>query len=222
MKLGEWMKEHGLSSEDVAARLEEHGVTKTTGQNVGQTNSPQDVTRRRGSEVPRAWLAALGLEDAEPEERAPKPPPGAKIQPPALDPDLLAQSPKRIAGIYRFLGAALASGAENEGIAVIFDDQADPIAELWVKAAQENPWAARFVNVVNAGGSVGDLAAAHLYLLGAVAYVVGAGVPAGEHLYPKYSRYRVVVPQKTEGAERNGATDAAEGAVGDARRADRQ
>ena len=131
----------------------------------------------------------------------------------------LVQSPKRIAGAYRFLGAALAAGAGNEGIAVVFQDQADPIAELWLQAAAENPWAARFVNVMQAGGTMGDLAAAHLYLAGACLFVMGAGIPGGEAIFPKYARYRQTVPMPApregdDAAAAHAAAAAADGAAG--------
>src|SRR5207237_3830245 len=99
-------------------------------------------------------------------EHPPKAPDDARKQ--ALLPSL--QSPTRIAGAYRFLGGMLAAGADSPGIAKAWDDSADPIAALWIKAAEQSPWAARFVTFMNQGGAQADLGMAHLYLAGATLY----------------------------------------------------
>jgi hypothetical protein len=234
MLLRELMDERGLSSADVAALLEEHGVTLTQGERAGEPFRPIDVGRRVSREVPRGWLSALGLESPAPtgneradgdapdapsqgrrRERAPKRPAEAAIT--IVEPG----AAKRIAGAYRFAGAALAAGSGSQGVAHVWDDSADKIAELWLQAAQENPWAARFVTLMQAGGPMGDLAAGHLYLAGATLYVLGAGIPGGDAIFAKYSRFRPVVRPRSEEngraetPEPEAAADAAESPVVD-------
>jgi hypothetical protein len=204
------MAERGLSLEDVAAVLGEHGIRKRDGSPLGT----EDVRRRRSEKTPRRWAIALGIEssaaatggravddilsgpDADSdagtagrarEKDPPRRPAEAQIV-------IEAGAGKRIAGAYRFLGAALAAGSGSQGVAYVWDDNADSIAELWLKAAEENPWAARFVTMMQAGGPMGDLAAGHLYLAGATLYVLGAGIPAGDALFAKYSRHRPARP----------------------------
>lgn len=212
MKLREVMDERGLSAADVAALLSERGVTFTRGDRAGQAIDEEYVLRRRGGPVPGPWLSALGLEDpvASPpsgdgdgegsrrgrRERPPSRPSEAAIQ------VVEAGAAKRIAGAYRFAGAALAAGSGSQGVAYVWDDSADKIAELWLQAAAENPWAARFVNVMQAGGPMGDLAAGHLYLAGATLYVLGMGIPGGDAIFAKYSRHR---PVARPPAQENGA-----------------
>jgi hypothetical protein len=205
------MDERGLSADDVASLLSERGVTVTQGANAGDPITADRVSRRRGADVPVGWREALGLE-------APDPRPGdgdaaaggsgRREQPPKRPSEAAVQvlnepgAAKRIAGAYRFAGAALAAGSGSQGVAHVWDDSADKIAELWLQAAQENPWAARFVNVMQAGGPMGDLAAGHLYLAGATLYVLGAGIPGGDAIFAKYSRHRPVArpPAKSNGA----------------------
>ncbi len=71
---------------------------------------------------------------------------------------------------------------------------------------------------MQAGGPMGDLAAGHLYLAGATLYVLGAGIPGGDAIFSKYSRWR---PVARPAAEQNGKVEsegdavAAESPVGD-------
>lgn len=211
MLLSEYLDERSLSPEDVAARLTEHGITLTRGENAGGPITEQTIKRRINSTIPKAWRGALGLddtssaEDAPPrarKETAPRRPAEAKITI-----EDLSGARKRIAGVYKFAGAALAAGSGSEGVAEVWKDQADPIAQLWIEAAEDNPWAAKFVNLMQAGGSVGDLAASHLYLAGATLYVLGAAIPAGDAIFAKYQRHRTVVVQpkpEPAGAEKAG------------------
>lgn len=200
MLLSEYLDERGLSPEDVAARLTEHGITLTRGENAGGPITDQTIKRRINSSIPKAWRSALGLDDtssaegdpprAARKETAPRRPAEAKITI-----EDLSGARKRIAGVYKFAGAALAAGSGSEGVAEVWKDQADPIAQLWIEAAEDNPWAAKFVNLMQAGGSVGDLAASHLYLAGATLYVLGAAIPAGDAIFAKYQRHRTVTVQ---------------------------
>ena len=233
MLVSEYLEQHGLSGRDVTARLAEHGVLSQQGNPI----KPSTITAmvKRGQKIPSRWHGALGI-GADPFSGAAAPgepaaaPEGESGATPGRresSPRRPAEAPiavvepgaaKRIAGAYKFVGAALAAGAQPsigalpaQGIAQVFSDQSDKIAELWLEAAKENPWAARFVNVMQAGGPMGDLAAAHLYLAGACAYVVGAGIPGGDAIFPRYSRFRPVVEHKPS---RNGAA-AAEPAASD-------
>lgn len=208
MLLSELMDERGWSADDVAARLAEHEVTFRRGARAGEQVDAEYIGRRGSSPVPKIWSDALGVayEEASPtnpggagaapddqaaskgrREQAPKRPKEAAIQ------VVEAGAGKRIAGAYKFAGAALAAGSGSQGVAIVWSDQSDAIADLWLEAAKENPWAARFVNMMQAGGVTGDLAAAHLYLAGATLYVLGAGIPGGDAIFAKYSAHRPVV-----------------------------
>ena len=210
MTLGELMRERGLSNADVAALLAEQGVTIERGPTAGKPVTPKGVGRRTNDPVPPRWRAALGYTEpdeavasagvGEPAEGASEAPKGRREKPPRRPAEAAFQiavepgASRRIAGAYRFAGAALAAGSGSQGIAAVWDDQADNIADLWVKAAEQNPWAARFVTMMQSGGTMGDLAAAHLYLAGATLYVIGAGIPGGDAIFAKYARYRPVAP----------------------------
>lgn len=234
MLLRELMDERGLEIADVAALLAERGVTVTRGENTGSPITEEAVRRRRSSEIPGPWREALGLEAPPARPPAgegdgdPTAPGGKRREQPPRRPAEAAitvlnepGAAKRIAGAYRFAGAALAAGSGSQGVAHVWDDSADKIAEMWIQAAQENPWAARFVNLMQAGGPMGDLAAGHLYLAGATLYVLGAGIPGGDAVFAKYSRWRPVErpPAEANGAakppEPETADHAAAGAVAD-------
>lgn len=225
MTLGELLEERGWSPDDVAGMLADAGVLSSKGKQI----RPNGVAAMRKRDVPPAWRPALGLELLDDDglaagrggEQLDGEQPGGgrqhdvapgrpKDAPIVLEPG----ARKRIAGAYKFLGAALATGSGNEGVAVVWGDQADSIAQLWIDAAADNPWAARFVNMMSAGGSAGDLAAGHLYLAGATLYVLGARIPAGETLFPRYSRYRPVVAEQPQQPE-PGSDGAADGAAQD-------
>lgn len=226
MLLSELMVEQNLSKEDVLARLNENGVTIRRGDRKGQPVSLDDV-ERRGDRIPPAWADALGVEasaaspgrasrgeeagGATGGRRSERPP----VAPPGTVPVILeAGARKRISGAYKFAGAALAAGSGSEGVAVVWSDSSDKIADLWLAAAQENPWAARFVNMMSAGGPAGDLAAGHLYLAGATLYVLGAAIPGGDSIFPKYSRYRpVVTVDHAAEPEPGGASENGDGAA---------
>lgn len=239
MLIREFLAERGIDAAEMAALLSERGVTFERGRFAGNPITASAVSKRSGSEIPRRWAEALGLTDSDPlpplgsdaqgspgegadgqserRETPPRRPAEARIE--IVQPG----AKKRIAGAYKFAGAALAAGAGSAGVAEVWADQADPIAQLWIDAAADNPWAARFVNMMNAGGAGGDLAAAHLYLIGASFYVLGAGIPGGDAIFAKYARHRPPErPKPAAGAaepERNGKPEgdavAAPGAVVD-------
>lgn len=216
MKLGDYLKANDLDSKQVAARLAAAGVTYEQGPRAGQPIDADSIARRVGRTIPKGWRDALGVSVssvAAPASEPGAPPPGegadasdgrrreAPPQRPSEAPIQIEDTQgaqRRIAGAYKFVGAALATGTGSEGVAVVWADNSDNIAQLWVEAARDNPWAARFVNMMNAGGIAGDLAASHLYLAGATAYVVGAAIPAGDSLFGKYKQHRVERPTAPE------------------------
>ncbi len=238
MLLSDYLAERNLTIEDAAALLAEKDVRIVKGPNAGTPVTIDHVKKRINNEISKPWAEAFGV-DQEPggtspadgtapgapsrsggrRESAPKRPADAPIQ---VGPG----AQKRIAGAYKFAGAMLATGSGREGVAVVFGDCSEEIAKLWIEAAEESPWAARFVNMMQAGGVTGDLAAAHLYLAGATLYVLGANIPLGHSAFAKYSKYRPVgipvaepvrvEPEPSEpepAAEDFGANGAAAGAV---------
>lgn len=213
------LSDRGLTREQAVVLLNERGVTIEKGDRAGEPVTVADMNRKiRTGAIPRSWRNALGIEAspgaAEPpgEEAAarepghgsatrgrahelpPQRPKDAKVQPLALP----EGSGKRIAGLYRGGGSLLAmqvrrTHGENagQGVARVFSDQADPIAQLWLQAAEENPAIARFVNTINGGGVTGDLVLAHVVLAASLIYILGAPLP--DAAFSKYARYRVVV-----------------------------
>ncbi len=228
MFLSELKESEGLSNETIAERLNAAGLTVRRGERKGEPITADDV-KRKGDRIPFDWVPVLGVERVDPFERAaenagatetgaegeprrrrrrtegtPQRPPGAPVEV-----VIEAGAQKRIAGAYKMVGAALATGSGSPGIAHVFADQSDMIARLWIDAAADNPYAARFVQMMSAGGPMGDLVAGHLYLAGACFYVFGAAIPGGDAIFPKYSRYRRAVivsePEPTAPAADNGA-----------------
>lgn len=226
MNLRDLLDERGLSYEDAAALLAEHGIVKGKGPSKGEPYSALDVSRRGSAPVTRSWLSVFGgsiddgqsvgghrpSDEPQPSRRArggepPTPPQDAKV----VTPDLGVGARKRIAGAYKFAGAMLATGTGSEGVAHVWGDQSDAIADLWVQAAADNPYAARFVEIMNTGGAMGDVVAAHIYLVGGTLYVLGAAIPAGNTIFSKYEGYRAK-PKPKPGA--SGGPGAAAGANG--------
>lgn len=220
------LRDAGIGADEAAERLNQAGVR------VQSPDGPRPVTKRdihNRKQAPKRWLEELsgaspisspdgdGAGDAHGQretsspsrERPPKPPPDAKIAP--LEVADRAGAKKRIEWAYSFIGTGLAAGSGYEGVAVVWTDQAPTLAELWLKAAEENPWAARVVQAAEAGGPVGDLVGAHVYLMAATAYVAGAALPGGDSIFAKYSRYRPVervdevAQRRAEEAARDGA-----------------
>jgi hypothetical protein len=223
VRVAELLEERSLTVEQAVELLNQHDVKTAQGKPV----TPRVVKHRltRDSDVPVEWAAAFELD---PEtlrkervnERPPQAPDDAKLE---TKIEVLPQShgPARIAGIYKFAGGMLAEGAGSPGVAKVWGDAADPIAKLWVEAARDNPWAARFVNLVNSGGATGDLVGAHAYMLGATLYVLGARIPAGGAIFAKYSGYRPVAtdqppPQQEPPTDINGGPPGAAHAAADA------
>jgi hypothetical protein len=221
--LSELKKERGLSNEEVAAILAEQNVT-VEGKDGPRPVNANDVARRTPKNVPRAWRAALGVEspsrvtgdggggpDPLDRDRRLEIPPARPAGAPIV---VQPFASKRIAGGYRFVGGLVAtqivqSHGKNagNGVAEAFDKNADHIADLWVKAAEQNATVARIVNAMGTGGAVGDLVIAHVLLFATVAYVLGAPLPDG--MFKSYESYRVIVPAQPAEQQANGTANAA-------------
>jgi hypothetical protein len=210
--LREFLADNNLTPRQLADHLAAKGVRTKRGTPV--TAKLISGYSSQYIQVPQTWWDALdGVRldepvwsdpDSEEEQRRetpPRRPQEAKI----TLPEVTGGGKKRIAGAYKFAGAALAAGSGCEGVAIVWGDQSDAIADLWIQAAEDNPWAARFVNVMQAGGTVGDLAAAHLYMIGATLYVLGAGIPGGDAIWPKYTKHRIVTVRPQSDVSGNGA-----------------
>jgi hypothetical protein len=202
MLLSELLADRGLKAADVAAQLAEHGIAVTSGPREGQPFTANDVSRRVSREVPKSWREALGVEastlprvegggapggsetqtSSSRRETPPKRPAEAQIE--VVD---AAGAKKRIAWAYKFVGTGLAAGSGSPGVAHVWADPSDGLAQMWLDAA------ARVVTAASAGGPMGELVAAHVYLAGASAYVLGAGIPGGDAVFAKYSKYRPTV-----------------------------
>lgn len=220
MLIRDVMAERGWDEDEFAAILAQNEITVSRGEKKGETISADDLRQRvsRGQEIPRAWANRLGIElpEGRRSERAPRRPKDAPIVPyvPAEG------SRDRIAGLYRMVGGGLGMAVARDrgdrpgqGVAAVFNDQADPIAQCWIKAAETNPWARRFVELVSTGGPMGDLVYAHVYLFLGVIYVLGAPLPNA--VFPRYEQFRTIdaEPRRAPGAT---ATEPTPGPVVDA------
>lgn len=224
MALREDLKARGLSYQDAAALLTESGLTiRDSRTGLDRPVTQQDIARRSTRPLSKRWADALGIDHtAAPPgspgtggdnpgddaltgagESPPKPPPNARFEHPIPFVDK-AGAKQRIAWAYTFIGTGLAAGSGYEGIGHVWKDQSDTLAAAWIKAAEESPWAARVVTAAEAGGPVGELVGVHVYLLAATAYVAGAAIPAGDALWPKYTKYRPVVQPREQAPTPNG------------------
>ena len=238
MLLSELLEERGWTTAEAAALLNESGVT-INARDGERPIRASDISRRAGKPLIPKWARGFGVEiptagtggDGDPQHSSPSPggrrSEASPVRPLGAPIVVEAGAKDRIAGVYRMLGGFLGTGVAQSrgnrvgnGVAAVWDDSADKIADCWIKAAETNPWAARFVQAMNAGGPMGDLAAVHVYLIGGTAYVLGAGLP--DAVFAKYSKYRPV-DEPAQRAERNGSGDGAtvaggaEGAVADGR-----
>lgn len=177
--LQDWMEQEGLDLQATAQRVSEK---------LGKPVTPELVYQySRRSSVPKSWAFALGIEGAAdpPDssareggagraasaERAPRMPPGAPVAPSlAVIGDVARE---RIAATYETVGYAAGLLLEEPGIKVVTDDYAPEIAKAWVKAAEENEFAARVVRLMSSGGAMGELVVCHLLWLMGIAYVTG-------------------------------------------------
>ena len=177
-----------------------------------------------------ADAAAEGPAAARQAETPPKRPAGAETIIPRPSLSLAQQAKERISALHVFAGASLAVAVDAKGfdedkgtgggIAAIWKDKADPIAEAWVAWAEEgNRFAAAFVRMMGTGGAGGDLAIGYAALLGGTAYVMGQ-LPDNEAtrvVYGRYAQFRVV-PAKP--ARPDNAAAGAPGSGADAAAAD--
>ncbi len=150
-------------------------------------------------------------------EQPPKKPADAKLAPTAAM--LTGVAKQRIAELHVFAGAGVATlvdadGFNNDtgvgaGIGLLWKDKADPIAEAWIKWAEEgNKFAQSFVRLMSTGGAGGELVLGYAALLGGTAYLLGH-IPDNEvtrFAYGRYSQYRVVVPEPRPAADDGGDT----------------
>lgn len=172
------------------------------GLEAGAASAPVDPppTWGSGDDGPAGPDPAAGGEGRR-QEQPPKKPDDAKLAPvPAL---ITATAQKRIAELHVFAGAAVAVAVDPQGfetdtgpgggIGAIWKDKADPIAEAWVRWAQEgNKFAASFVRLMSTGGAGGELLLGYAALLGGTAYIIGQ-MPDNEAtraVYGRYTKYR--------------------------------
>lgn len=204
MNLQEYVDLHG------AERVAEELTVK-----LGRPISPHGVkTQARRQNGPKTWQKVLGLAsadsapvsprgdgqtsapflDASPEETetegrqsetTPKPPDGARILQPV---PLRNFAIDRISKTYQFVGYGLGEGLGNHGITRVWDDSAPEIAKAWVEAAETSEFARRFVQMMTAGGPMGEVIILHVTLLAGTLYVIGQFPEVG--LFGKYRGYR--------------------------------
>lgn len=203
--LAEYMQAEGLTDEEMAERISER---------LGRPIKPVTVraNRYRGL-LPKAWVSALGLEDADPAsggagagdatrsaERAPRMPRDGVMAPtPAL---LTAVAKERITATYETVGFAVSKLTEQPGIKVVTDDYAPAIADAWIRAADESEFARRVVRLISSGGAVGELVTVHLIWLLGIAYVTGRVDDPTGLLARKYQAYHdAAVHAASAGAE---------------------
>lgn len=118
---------------------------------------------------------------------------------------------ERLVQIHKFAGGSVAMAADAKGfqegtgagggIAQLWSDKAEPIADAWIAWANEgNKFAQSVVRTLSVGGAGGELVMGYLMLLGGTAYVLGHlpdnGITNG--IYGRYSQYRVVVPEPAD------------------------
>lgn len=127
--------------------------------------------KRQADDVPHAPGEPPPVRPERDEPVTPNPPPGARLAPVPVDVGVAAAG--RIADAYRFIGGGVATATGEQAIAQVVDGYAPDIGKAWVAAAQENEFARRVVNLMSAGGPMGDLVMAHVILIGGVLYVTG-------------------------------------------------
>lgn len=221
--VGEVLEARGLTRDELYA------VVTAGGSRMTRANFDK---MSRGKTIPKSWAAALGYDaelpldgdasgsggtgGADPSGRAGERPPiepeGARQQPvPAA---LRGLAVERIASTYGFLGGLGGMLSGNEAVPKVVDAYSSPIAEAWLRAAEENEFAARVVKLMTAGGATGELVTMHLILVGGLLYVTGRA-PAFEGLYgARFGPPPVVPAARPERAP--SADEAAADAVGDA------
>lgn len=218
MLVRDYMEREGLTDELLAQRL---------GREV------RGVRGMKNREMPRGWCEQLGVDfdvqaaasererytggarpKREADDQAPRPHDESAVQEQKPRPGELAPigdlsaAQERIAALYGGVGYALSERSGNPGYSAVTDDQAPHIARAWVKAAEENELARRFVTMMNAGGATGDLVMAHAMLVMGLAYVSGRSDfdPLGTYAR-KYGQFRPVVHVPGHDDSRSAAED---------------
>lgn len=165
-------------------------------------------------EPPRADGATAAGGPSRSTEHDPTPPDDADWKIPTQTGAGLVQAAakERIAALHVFAGSAIATAADADGfendrgvgggIAKLWADRSNDIAEAWISWAEEgNRFAASFVKLMASGGAGGSLALGYAALLGGTAYIMGT-MPDNEAtkvLYGRYTRYRTVTADEAVG-----------------------
>lgn len=108
-------------------------------------------------------------------EEPPAPPSEDAFVPPAPRRELVEHglAKGRIVGAYGMIGYGLSRVTATPEITIPVDACAPGIADLWLRlAAEGDEFAKRVVALSSSGGTKGELVAAHLYMIGAIGYVV--------------------------------------------------
>lgn len=214
--VGEYLEQTGLTRDEMRARLEQSGF-------AGARLNP-------AKQIPQKWASTLGLAAAEPDdsspgpdaanlppgragERSPTQPEGAKVAP--LPVAIGQVAAERIASTYGLIGGVASMAAGNVKVAQVVDAYSTPIGEAWVRAAEENEFARRVVQLMSAGGATGELVTMHLVLVGGLLYVTGRA-PAFAGLYSRRFGPPPPVTPTTEPPRAGAGDEAADAAVGDA------
>lgn len=138
---------------------------------------------------------------------SPTPPPGARQQP--LPADQASTAAERIAQAYAFIGGGVGQATGEPQVGVVFDEYSPAIGRAWVKAADENEFARRVVNMMAVGGPMGELVMSHVILLGGVLYVTGRA-PALQGVYGRRFGPPPVVEPTRSGEPGDGGGDGAD------------
>jgi hypothetical protein len=208
--LGEYLEQTGTTREELLVLLTERGVE------LKPSHSKMALSRP----LPKRWLDALGIADQqtlddEPTVRdrfGPSEPPGAKQAPLPVAVGQLAA--ERISSAYAMIGGGVGAAIGEPKVGEVFGAYSDPIGAAWVKAAEENEFAARVVKLASAGGATGELVTMHIVLVGGLLYVTGRA-PALSGLYSRrFGAPPVAAPRPV--AEPRAGDETADDALGDA------
>ncbi len=201
-RLSEYRDTRGLTNEQVADEL-----SALLGKKIGAPGVNLWANRDR---PPKAWAAALGLDDEAPvtatadasffavdeddqgppagqssstrsEDGPPKAPAGARHAATSPGGDYSLVR-DRIAKAYAAIGAGATMVTHNEGYGAVADLYKDDLANAWIAAARENQNVAKIVAFMESGGPVGELVVAHVILVLGFVYVSGRA-PALQAIY---------------------------------------
>lgn len=223
------MKNPDLAAE-LTRRLGKKVTARQVGNYMGARPAPKAWYRALGLPAPTAGTPEEPLAPAgDPPSFSDDSTPGAagegggrraEVPPKPLEDSKFAPTPAalqtvakdRIAGLHQTLGAALAMGKDLDGfehdrgvgggIAAIWKDKSEPIADAWIAWANEgNRFAQAVVRTLSLGGAGGELALGYATLALGTAYIIGAA-PENEltrGVYGRYARYRIVPSEPAAG-----------------------